>query len=259
MSFIHVLCLAYDGTEYYGWQRTHDGPTIEELLSNALKHIFQEPTHLIAASRTDRGVHAFGQVVAFRTQRAISDYSRLIISINALLPSDIRVTAAHATTNNFHPTLDAIKKQYRYLISVGPVQPPFNRTTHWHVHYPLDKNLLYKSAEHCIGTHDFRGLCNFRKDLNDEDTIRTVYDIKIVENKNQVAIDIEANKFLYKMARNIVGTLIWIARKKIPETALQQAIRSRKRALAGVTAPAHGLTLMKVFYPNIDFERSNLI
>jgi tRNA pseudouridine38-40 synthase len=256
-----VLILAYDGTAYYGWQKTKEGPSIEASLQAVLRQIFQEPIHLQAASRTDRGVHAEWQVVDFIAPRPWKDLHRLVISINDLLPPDIRCRHAfEAPTETFHPTLDVVKKRYRYLISTGPVQLPLLRLTHWHVHFPLDLPLLYESANLFVGAKDFRGLCNRRTDLKEEDTVRTVHSVRIQEDQSAqtLTVYIEADHFLYKMARNIVGTMVWIARGKIPLESIAIALQTRKRAIAGVTAPAHGLSLVDVMYDASALDRHKL-
>jgi tRNA pseudouridine38-40 synthase len=246
-----VLIIAYDGTAYYGWQKTKEGPSIEASLQAVLHQMFQEPIHLQAASRTDRGVHAEWQVVDFVTSKPWKNFRRLVVSLNELLPPDIRCRYAfEAPTEGFHPTLDVVKKTYRYLISTGPVQLPLLRLTHWHVHFPLDLSLFCESAHLFIGTKDFRGLCNRRANLKEEDTVRTVYSVQAQEDRlaQTLTIFIEADHFLYKMARNIVGTMVWIARGKIPIESIARALQGRKRSVAGVTAPAHGLSLVDVGY-----------
>ena len=245
-----VLVLAYDGGAYYGWQKTKEGPSIEESLQRVLQQIFQEPIHLQAASRTDRGVHAEWQIVDFVIQKPVNDLNRLAISLNQLLPPDIRCRhACLAPNETFHPTLDVMKKTYRYLISTGPVQLPSLRRTHWHVHYPLDLSLFHDASTLFLGTKDFRGVCNRRADLNEEDTVRTVHSIRIQEQPQALVVFVEANHFLYKMARTIVGTMVCVARGNLSIDAIPEALQSRKRALAGVTAPAHGLSLIEVTYP----------
>ena len=248
-----VLVLAYDGTNLYGWQKTKEGPSVEGELQTALHRIFQEPIHLQAASRTDRGVHADWQVVDFAVHKPCPDFHRLLISLNELLPPTIRCRHAFRAPNGFHPTLDVVKKGYRYLISTGPVQLPLLRFTHWHVRQDLDRSLLYEASRLFIGTKDFRGLCNRRAGLNEEETVRTVYSIRLEETTHELSVYIEADRFLYKMARNIVGTMVWVARKKIPLEAIATALLTRKRAAAGVTAPAHGLCLVNVFYPLLNY------
>jgi tRNA pseudouridine38-40 synthase len=247
-----VLLLAYDGTSYFGWQKTKEGPSVEEEVEKALQQIFQEPLSLQAASRTDRGVHAEGQVVDCITSKKSVDPHRLRISLNQLMPPDIRCrTVMVAPTPLFHPTLDAVRKRYRYSINAGPVQLPLLRFTHWHLHSPFSRTLLKESVPYFLGTRDFRGLCNRRADLDEEHTTRTLFSINVEENEqwNTITISLEGNHFLYKMARNIVGTMMWVAQGKIPFSAIPTALKARKRALAGVTAPAHGLCLIDVFYP----------
>ena len=263
-----VLILAYDGTAYFGWQKTKEGPSIEAEVEQALARIFQEPIELRAASRTDRGVHAEWQVVDFlitnpcpvsddantltHWRHQTPDLHRLVMSLNGLLPPDIRCRQAlFAPTERFHPTIDVVEKTYRYSISTGPVQKPHVRFTHWHVHYPLTMPLLYETAQLLTGTHDFRGLCNRRPQLNEEKTVRTVSAITINEEPDldQITVTLTANHFLYKMARNVVGTMIWVARGKTSLGSVRTALELRKRAYSGVTAPAHGLCLHHIHYP----------
>lgn len=251
-----VLRVAYDGTPYLGWQKTKEGPSVEGELERALRQIFQEPLLLQAASRTDRGVHAEGQVVDFTVSKDKVDLQRLVISANQLLPPEVRCRdAAIAPSPTFHPTLDVVKKRYRYSISTGPVQLPHLRFTHWHIHRPWNPALLEESALMFLGTHDFRGLCNRRADLDEEDTVRTVYAVESTENTETqtISIAIEADRFLYKMVRNIVGTMVWVASDTLPIHNIAAALTTRKRVHAGVTAPAHGLTLEKIVYPHLLF------
>ena len=242
-----ALLLAYDGTAYYGWQKTKEGPSIEASLEAALSQIFQQPIELQAASRTDRGVHALGQVVDVWVSRHVQDYDRLLISLNSLLPPDIRVRKVTEVPGSFHPTLDVTSKVYTYRVSVGAFQLPSERWTHWHVHTPLDITLLLDASKEFIGTHDFRGFTNNRKDLNQE-TVRTIFRLDIQRGDQELTFEIEGDHFLYRMCRNIVGTLVSISAGKLPRRAIQEAFQSRKREHTGVTAPSHGLCLMRVSY-----------
>jgi tRNA pseudouridine38-40 synthase len=195
-------------------------------------------------------VHAEGQIVDFKTQEKLNDIHKILVSINQLLPPDIRcLQLGHAPYETFHPTLSAISKTYRYFLSTDPVQLPHQRHTHWHVHRPINMELLFSLPQLFIGTHDFRGFCNRRAQLDEENTVRTIFALNIEQQPHGLVFEITGDNFLYKMVRNIVGTLLWIARGKLPVTAIQEALSSRKRAFAGVTAPAHGLTLTRVHYP----------
>ena len=162
-----VLTIAYDGTRYFGWQKTKDGPSIEEELEHAVQKIVQHPTALQGASRTDRGVHANGQVVNFLCAKDVELYA-LQYSINALLPDDIRVLAIDEKALSFHPTLDASSKIYYYNIATAKVLHPLLRFTHWH--YPCTPDIvsMEKAARALIGKKDFSSLRNDRKGLKKE-------------------------------------------------------------------------------------------
>ncbi len=229
--------LAYDGTHYFGWQKTNAGPSIQEELEKAIRQITGETTLPEAASRTDRGVHAQGQVIQFALKKPM-EAERLLRGLNAVLPKDIRLRELIA--HDFHPTLDAIGKEYHYHLCLGPVQDPIHRLYTWHMHAPLDRRNIEKAAEDLIGTHDFTAFANEEK----EDPICTIESIIFEEDH----LKIRGSRFLYKMGRNIVGTLIYIGMGKLPLYAIPSILSSRDRKQGGVTAPAHGLHLHQVFY-----------
>lgn len=249
-----VLQIAYDGSLYLGWQKTKEGPSVEETLTFALSTIFSEKVLLRAASRTDRGVHAEGQVVDFFVEKLPKDLNKIQVSLNQLLPPCIRCLSINfAPFPQFHSTLSAIKKKYRYSISTGAVQLPRFRATHWFIRNHIDSSILREAAGLLIGTHDFRGLSNQKDNFYEKDTQRTVYSIEILEktSSNELIIEITGNRFLYKMVRNIVGTLMWIATGKLDITTINTVLCSKKRACAGVTAPAHGLTLVEITFSHV--------
>ena len=298
------LTIAYEGTAYFGWQKTPTGPTIEEELEKVLQQILQEKIILQAASRTDRGVHALGQVVNFHThsirdlknrapdlvrggeelkksprgcdsrrvhsrcpldeERSAADWSlfhffapptrsgvlkKLLISINALLPADIRVTYIDQAPDDFHPTLHVQSKTYTYEICHGTVQLPRHRLYSWHYHYPLNLAEMQAALPYFIGTHDFSAFCNQKENEQYENHIRTIHQIEIhpIENE-RLLITISGNHFLYKMVRNLVGTLAYIGSGKLSLSSIPEILMHKDRTLAGVTAPAHGLTLEKIRY-----------
>ena len=247
-----VLTVAYDGTDFFGWQKTNFDfkkfPSIEEALEQVLGQILGQPIALQAASRTDRGVHAMGQVVNFFTTNP-SDLKRLQYSLNALLPSTIRVMCIEHAQKAFHPTLDAVKKEYHYRVAYGKTLFPFQRYTHWHYPKPLDLDAMKQAAKLFVGKHDFRAFRNFRKGLEPDDTVREVIDIRIQEHDDEIVhIEMQANNFLYKMARNIAGTLVYVGAHKMSLADCQRLLKEGKRPDAGVCAPSHGLTLYKVYY-----------
>jgi tRNA pseudouridine38-40 synthase len=239
------LKVAYDGTHYLGWQKTPTGPSIEEALQRVLEKILQEPIQLQAASRTDAGVHAQGQVVNFFSSREILKLE----SVNSMLPKDIVVLDLEEAPEAFHPTLDCVGKEYHYTLSLGSVCLPQHRYTSWHYHYPIDMEVLKEVSKCLIGTHDFAAFCNVKKNESYESTIREVEDIVVEKSgENLLTIKVMGKKFLYKMVRNIVGTLVWAASGRMDPSSVQEILRNKDRTLAAMTAPAQGLTLFKVNY-----------
>jgi len=240
-----ALVLAYDGTPFYGWQKSAAGPTIEGCLEEALRRLLNHPVHVQAASRTDRGVHARGQIVNFLASKELS-----LRSINALLPKEIRALHLQEMPLSFHPTLDALGKTYLYEICSAPVQLPHLRQTAWHLPYALDEKSMQEGASHLIGKQDFSSLCNMRKNLNYPDRERTLHKIHIDFLKNAyIYIRISGDHFLYKMARNIVGLLVYLGRGKIRMEEIAPLLASKRRNQGAITAPAHGLTVEKIYYP----------
>ncbi len=248
-----VLLIAYEGTCYLGWQKTdrdHLQPSIEFVLQSTLEKILQHPVDVQAASRTDRGVHAEGQVVNFITTKDDLDLERLMYALNCLLPDDIRVLSATcAPETDFHATMSATAKQYVYRIYTGPTLLPFYRHTHWHVALPLNLELMQRAAGIITGEHDFIAFRNHRKGKDYNDTVRRVTSIDIsTGTKDVLEIKVTANNFLYKMCRNIVGTLVYVGLGKLTCGQVANLFQGAKRPQAGITAPARGLSLHKVFY-----------
>lgn len=242
------LILTYDGTGYFGWQKTKTGPSVQESLEKALFQILRTPVSTEAASRTDRGVHARGQVVSFVLEEE-RDLPLLQYSLNAVLPPDIRILALEEAADSFHPTLDAAGKEYRYSICLGPVFDPIHRQYAWHVHQTLDLEAMQSAAPLFIGTRNFS---SFTTEEVEEST-RTLFDLKIVFlAENRLEIRLYGDRFLYKMARRIVGTLVEIGKGKLAIDQVTSLFEKPDRSLAGMTAPAHGLFLHEVFYAESD-------
>lgn len=231
----YKLLLSYDGTNYYGWQKTKSGLSIQEALQKAIFQLTRETVLPEAASRTDRGVHAEGQIVQFSIEKPVS-----LHQLNAVLPSDIRAQQLETVAPSFHPTLDAHEKEYHYKLHLGPWHDPIQRLYTWHIHQPLDIEKLLSAKEELIGTHDFTAFTN---DLRD-DPVCTLTSIAF-ENGT---FKIRGDRFLYKMVRNLVGTLVDTARGKL-SAPIPHLLQSRDRKKCGITAPAHGLYLHQVYYP----------
>lgn len=246
------LIIAYDGKPFKGWQDNFKDLSIEGILRTAVEKIQQHPVELMAASRTDTGVHAEGQVVTFKTPCLRKKPSQFLLSLNALLPAAIRVLDVSQTALSFHPTLDALKKEYHYFACYAPVCLPRMQGTTWHTPGDLNISLMQRAAALLIGTHDFSAFCNsFGKALY-ANTWRTLIDIEICSLDNSlIKFRVTGTNFLYKMVRNIVGTLVYIGRNKLSLEDLQRLIQGRKRSEAGITAPPHGLTLYQIFYKEL--------
>jgi len=239
------LSIAYSGTHYFGWQKTPEGPSIEETLEKVLFQILQHPFRLQAASRTDRGVHAKEQIINFFTEKPHLNLEKLRVSIQRLLPNDVSLLTLKEEALNFHPTLDSTGKEYHYNICTCPIQILFQREFAWHYFYPLNQELMEQGAKILEGTHDFSAFSNEQT----EDPIRTIHSIKIHSaSDQQFCIQVTGDNFLYKMVRNLIGTLVYVGSEKIPLEDLPKILANKKRALAGITAPAQGLFLKKVFY-----------
>lgn len=242
--YTYRCTVAYDGSLFYGWQKTKTGPSIQQSLEDALLQLTQEKSSIEAASRTDRGVHAEGQVIAFSLSKKWAT-EKLQKGLNAWLPSEIRLLSIEIMEKNFHPTLDAKEKEYHYRLCCGPIQNPIHRLYSWHFRHPLDQAKMEKGAKDLLGTHDFSSFCNERE----KNPICHLKKIQISSpSPGRLQISLMGNRFLYKMARTLTGTLVYIGAGKLSEDCIPQLIRSSYRPLAGITAPPLGLFLHRVFY-----------
>ncbi|PJD94928.1 MAG: tRNA pseudouridine(38-40) synthase TruA [Parachlamydia sp.] len=244
------LTIAYDGGRFLGWQKTIAGPSVQESLENILKQILQEEIALQAASRTDAGVHAHGQIANFFTSATL-DLTKFLHSLNRMLPKDIAVLAAEVAPPRFHPTLDCLSKEYRYHIATEAIHTPDKRYYTWHCPGDLDYEAMQKAAAHLIGRHDFSAFCNRKKNEVYDSHVREVTEISLhPQTSHQFYFKVCGHSFLYKMVRNIVGTLIYVGKGKLKETDMPELLFSGDRKKIGMTAPAHALTLFKLYYPN---------
>ncbi|MGR3952498.1 MAG: tRNA pseudouridine(38-40) synthase TruA [Chlamydia sp.] len=256
MPYHYALKIAYKGTKFYGWQKAKEGLSIEGTIENALSIITQQRNISIqAASRTDRGVHALGQVVDFILEKQIDRLDSFQIRLNRFLEPDIaclQIVAIENQLPSFHPTLSAKEKRYRYSINTGPIPSPFHYETSWHISIPLDIDIMKSTAQKFCGTHDFYGFCNQKKKSHYESTVRTVREISIEATQDLgwqiITITVVGNSFLYKMVRNIAGTIAWVGANKIPFEYVEKALQLKNRSFAGITAPASGLALMDITY-----------
>ena len=258
------LTIEYDGTNYQGWQRqknTHQ--TLQEIIEKTAKRILQERVRLVASGRTDAGVHARGQVANFKTNAKIP-LKNLKQALNSLLPDDIVITEDCEEDLKFHARFDAKSKIYRYAILNQRYPSALWRNFTYFVPYKLDHKKMQKAARLLLGRHNFTSFQ--AADKAPRDSIRKIKRIKVYRVKNFtppfldstvdlrqeragfIYIDIEADGFLYKMVRNIVGTLIEIGAKNQPAINIQKILASKNRRFAGPTVPGYGLCLLEVKY-----------
>ena len=240
--------VAYDGTDYGGFQRQVNAPTVQAALEAALAQVTQETITILAAGRTDAGVHAAGQVVAFDTgwRHAVSDLHR---ALNAVLPVDVAVLEVENAAADFHPRYDARSRRYRYSLHNAPVRWPLNHRYSLHVAVPLDVAAMQRAAQHLVGEQDFAtfGRPPQRSKRNGV-TVRRVLMAEWSKKSAWLTFDIEANAFLYRMVRSIVGTLLQVGRGRMSVEEFVAVLAACDRSLAGPTAPPHGLCLMEVKY-----------
>lgn len=239
------LTVAYDGTNYCGWQVQPNGITIEEVLNKKLSKLTGEDIHIIGASRTDSGVHALGNVAVFDTTSTIPP-ERFAYAINQRLPEDIVVTQSGEVPLDWHPRYQDCTKYYEYHILNRPLPDPLKRLTTSHVSFPLDEAKMQEAANYLIGTHDFKSFCNIR--TNTDDTVRTIYSLDVVRDGEEITIYISGNGFLYNMVRIIAGTLIRVGRGFYQPEQVKEILETKERTEAGVTAPPQGLRLAKIKY-----------
>ncbi len=245
----YKLVLAYDGTAYSGWQIQPNALSIQEVLESALALLFRNKIKITASGRTDSGVHALGQVAHFRYSKNI-DFTRFIKSINGILPYDIRIKSIEKVFDDFHARYLAIGKSYHYHLWLECVQDPFKRKYAWHVRSNVNRELLKKATVYFIGEHDFTSFSNSSNEgACAKNSIRTICHVNVIEQYGGLRIEMEGNGFLYKMVRNIVGTLVEVATSKLELSMLPKLFEAKDRKVVGKTAPAQGLFLASVLYP----------
>ncbi len=245
------LIVEYDGTNYAGWQRQINAMSVQQRLEEALTRLTKTPVTVTGSSRTDAGVHAMGQTVHFDTASGVPD-EKFSYALNTMLPEDIRVRRSMSAEPDFHARFQAKGKIYRYLIHNGPHASAMWRNFRAHVMYDLDVEKMNREVQAMIGTHDFAPFAASGSIV--KDTVRTIYDARVVRRGDQVMLLVHGNGFLYNMVRILAGTLISVGTGKLEEGAISRALESLSRLDLGVTAPAHGLTLMRVFYAYDEHE-----
>ncbi len=237
------LVVGYDGTDFRGWQRQPDGRTVQGVLEEAVFKVTRKRTVVHGAGRTDAGVHALGQVAGFRGAFKLTD-EVLYRALNAVLPADVRVFSLEEAPPGFHARRSARSKLYRYRIVTAPQASPLDRRSVLHWPYPLKIGAMREAARLFVRTADFTAFASNR----DRSPVRTVTRSELRRSGDEIVYSIEAQGFLRYMVRTIVGTLLEVGRGRIRPADIEEIFGRKDRSLAGPTAPARGLTLVRVDY-----------
>lgn len=236
------LIVAYDGTNYHGWQVQNNGITIESELNRCLSELLSEPIEVIGASRTDAGVHALGNVAVFDTN-ARMPAEKISYALNQRLPEDIRIQKSEEVPADWHPRYCDSRKTYEYHIYRGEFALPTKRLYSLFTYHKLDVEKMQTAAEYFVGEHDFKSFCQVNAQV--KSTVRTVTKMQVFEEGPEVIIRVTGNGFLYNMVRIMAGTLLEVGQGKRSPLEIPDMIAARNREAAGPTAPAHGLILVK--------------
>jgi len=237
--------IEYDGTAYRGWQRQPHHPTIQSAVEDALARIIHMPVSVVAAGRTDAGVHAWGQVMSFRADKLLSPF-QWRRALNALLPPDICIRQVEEVPDTFHARYSAKSKRYSYHILNRPDRSAIDRFRAWHLAQPLEISAMEEAAQACLGTFNFSSFQGSRTKTTNP--ICTIEQILFKREEAALHIHVQANRFLKHMVRAMVGTLVEIGQGKRCSSDMKNILRMADRRHGGKTAPPHGLYLVEVLY-----------
>jgi len=245
------LLLAYDGTDFSGWQVQPDSATIQGTLASAIGRITGEKVLPQGSGRTDAGVHALAQVATFATESPIPA-ENLLKALNDILPMSIRVLEASQAPPEFHARKSALAKTYRYRMYRGAICPPFLARYVWHYPYPLDESAMQQAALLVVGEHDFTSFAAVDADRGCEEeqvcNVRRIFESNWERAEDELIYDVRGNGFLHHMVRNLVGTFVLAGKGTLQPQAVSGILQAQSRSAAGATAPASGLYLVKVEY-----------
>lgn len=247
-KFNYKITIAYDGSPFCGWQIQPNGISIQAKIEETIQIIMRESVHVIGAGRTDAGVHALGQIAHFHCDQEIQSF-RFLESMNGLLPKEIRIKAIDSVPLDFHAQRSAKSKIYHYHLCLNRIQNPFNRLYSYQVYGKINLDLLKEGAQLFVGTHDFTSFANeAHLGAAHANPVRNLYRINVLPEEEGVRLEFEGDGFLYKMVRNIVGTLLEVARGKRPLEDIERIFEAKDRRKAGIAVPPHGLFLVQVCY-----------
>ncbi len=248
------LILAYDGTDFSGWQVQPDAPTVQATLASAIGRITGEKVLPQGSGRTDAGVHALAQIAAFQTESVVPTVN-FVIALNDILPPSIRVLEATEVPAEFHPRKSAQAKTYRYRIYRDAICPPFLAHYVWHYPYPLDEDAMRRAAPLIEGEHDFTSFAAVDPERGREENVskvRHVFSSHWQRQAEEFICEVRGNGFLHHMVRNLVGTFLLVGKGTLKPNDMITILEAKNRSAAGATAPASGLYLVSVEYPGLD-------
>lgn len=238
------LVVAYDGTNYCGWQVQPNGETIEGVLNRELSSLLGEDIKVTGASRTDSGVHSLGNVAVFDTDTRIPP-EKISYALNIRLPEDIVVQDSCEVAPDFHPRHCNSRKTYEYRILNRRFAMPMRRLDTYFYHRPLDVERMQQAARYLEGTHDFKSFCSVNTVV--EDTVRTIYTLQVIKDADDIiTIRVQGSGFLYNMVRILAGTLIQVGIGAMEPEQMTEILEAKDRSASGPTAPAQGLTMMGI-------------
>lgn len=244
-----LLRIAYDGTKYHGWQVQSNALSVCEVINRELSDLLREDIEVIGASRTDAGVHAYGNVAVFDTNSSIPT-EKISYALNGRLPEDIVIRQSKEVPKDFHPRYTNSKKTYQYIIQNSEFPLPTNRLYSYFVYHKLDVEKMKEGAKYLVGTHDYKSFCSVKTQVTD--TVRTIYRIEVKQEGETIKIVVSGNGFLYNMVRIIAGTLIKVGLSQYTPLDVKDMLEKKERTVAGPTAPAHGLTLLGIEYLDLN-------
>lgn len=239
------LTIEYDGTDYHGWQSQINASAVQDIVTDAVRKLTRENSSITGASRTDTGVHAFGQVCNFFTETAIPA-DKFAFALNTLLPEDITVKKSEEVAPDFHSRFSTKGKKYRYLFYNSTFPSALLRNRAYHIFYPLDVDAMNRAAAHFVGTHDFISFSATGGSV--KTTIRTITQACVERDNEVISFTVMGDGFLYNMVRIIAGTLVEVGLGRMDPDEVPGIITALDRRKAGRTAPAHGLYLVEVYY-----------
>lgn len=246
-----LLTIAYEGTDFCGWQVQPDGRSVQKTIQDAVEDLVGEKVDLTGASRTDAGVHARGQAAVFDTTREIPA-ERYAPALNQRLPEDVAVQSSVEVPPDFHPRYQQVRKTYEYRILNARMPLPQERRWAWQVRTPLDLRAMRRAGELLVGEHDFGHFCSQKAEVSS--TVRTIYSLDIVQDGSILTLRITGNGFLYNMVRIVAGMLVEAGRGKMGAAEVQEALAHPGPGAIAPTAPAKGLTLVKIEYPEANLS-----